>query len=224
MRALLMRVARREHIFVVIVPHTVTDWRSCSVFFREFTRIYAACASHRSPALPPLAIQVRDVADAQRCTDHSAPLRYWRRRFQGLSVASRCPLTQGEATPTDGAPTMHEMKSSPRSLASAMLEFSRRHSASPALLSVACVAAFLHLRSKEQHVVVGLVHANRSNPGTRDLIGCFADCVPLLVDCSGAPSLGELVRRVSVTLAEAEAHGAPWALVRDLLDDPAHLA
>src|SRR5262249_9684767 len=66
LRTALFRVGPREHLLLIVLHHAVCDGWSMGVLFRELGALYAAGREGRADPLPPLPIQVADVAVWQR--------------------------------------------------------------------------------------------------------------------------------------------------------------
>jgi Condensation domain len=223
LRCELLRFGPEEHLLVACIPHTSGDARSQEIFFREFALTYVGLATSRPFAPPHLPMQLRDVAAWQRSKVHTRALRYWQEHLASLTERDRCPLTSGIWR---GAAAEREctMAAYDAATAAAYTEFSRRHSASPALLTTAGAALVARHHARGPRAVVNLVHASRSDPGTRDLIGCLCDAVPLVINLQAPVSFSALLRQLAATLRNAEAHILPWTIARDLLGGPVDIA
>jgi hypothetical protein len=96
LRCVLVRLGEREHVFLRVWHHIVSDGWSSGIFNRELSAAYAAFAEGREPTLPLLPIQYADYALWQRerlqgeLLDRQ--LGYWKHQLDG--VATRAPTDQ----------------------------------------------------------------------------------------------------------------------------------
>ena len=219
-RAQLLSLGPTDHVLAIVVPHTIADLRSRAIFVREFSALYDALANSKPPRLESAPAQLRDVADWERHADHGRSLTYWRGVLSGLDRTSVRPLTGIETQALPVTEVQESMPSTSRSLTQAIHRVAEERGAHPALVLVALVAAVQRLHSRSDVTVVGLMHANRLRPTLRGVVGSLADCVPLVLHVPSDISFAELVDQVTVALHLAEAHPAPWSLIRDLLPGP----
>jgi amino acid adenylation domain-containing protein len=66
LRCLLLRTADEEHVFILTIPHIVTDGWSMNVFQRELATLYGSYLEQKPSPLPELAVQYTDFAVWQR--------------------------------------------------------------------------------------------------------------------------------------------------------------
>ncbi|HEU4556306.1 MAG TPA: amino acid adenylation domain-containing protein, partial [Longimicrobium sp.] len=81
---------------------------------------------------------------------------------------------------------------------------SQRHGATLHMPLLAGWAALLARLSGQDEVVVGTPSANRGRSEIEGLIGFFVNTLPLRVDLSGGPRVGELLQRVKTRALEAQ--------------------
>src|SRR5208337_2838245 len=86
-RATLLRLGSREHVFILMMHHIICDWRSEGVLWRDLAALYPAFSCGKPPALPPLPIQHGDYAvwQQQRVAeaDFAEDLAYWEGNLRG---------------------------------------------------------------------------------------------------------------------------------------------
>ena len=66
LRARLLRLGARDHLFLITVHHIAVDGWSLPIVTRELSALYEAFAAGRPSPLPELPIQYADFADWQR--------------------------------------------------------------------------------------------------------------------------------------------------------------
>src|SRR5262249_7382572 len=89
----------------------------------------------------------------------------------------------------------------------------------PFVTLLAGFSALLHRYTGQQDFAVGSVIANRARTELREMIGFFANTLPLRCDFSGDPSFRTLLHRTQGTVAEAMLHGElPFAEIVNAAD------
>ena len=81
---------------------------------------------------------------------------------------------------------------------------SQRHGTTLFMTLLAGWAAVLARLSDQDDVVIGTPSANRGRPEVEELIGFFVNTLPVRVDLSDGPSVGELLARVKARALEAQ--------------------
>ena len=86
-RALLIQLGGNDYVLVVVMHHVVADGHTGSIFFDELSEIYKALLVGGLPALPELAFQYPQYAEAQR-EQMKGPrldreIEYWRSHLEG---------------------------------------------------------------------------------------------------------------------------------------------
>ncbi|MFD0371242.1 amino acid adenylation domain-containing protein [Streptomyces sp. NPDC127114] len=223
-RALLVRVAPDDHLFLFVAHRVVCDERSLALLTGELAEVYRASKDGDAPRLPALPVQYPDHAAWQRDRLDGAELDrlagYWRDRLAGAEVLEFPTDRPRGDTPTyagdaRGFTVGHEALERARTLA-------REEGTTPYDVLLAAFFTLLHRYSGLDDLVIGSPDANRRHASVAPVIGPFADTTVLRGDVSGDPAFRELVRRVGRVVSEAHEHGGlPFAeLVRAV--DPAH--
>src|SRR5207237_2738616 len=96
----LLRLESNEHIFVVVMHHTISDGWSLGIFFRELQACYDALVNGgTAPKLPEVALRYADYAHWRRQSVQGAALEeelaYGKQKMAGappaLEVPADCP-------------------------------------------------------------------------------------------------------------------------------------
>jgi len=209
-RASLLRLTEREHVFLIAIHHLVFDGWSENVLFKELSALYEAYCNNQSSPLPELPIQYADFASWERDwlkgEALEGELEYWRTRLAGTSVLR---------LPTDrlhpAVPSFRSAQQSftlARSLTNGLKDLSRQERATPFMTLLAALNALLHHYTGQDDVIVGAPSANRSRAETEALIGFFVNTLALRTDLSGNPTFRNLLRRVREGTLGAYAHAA----------------
>jgi amino acid adenylation domain-containing protein len=209
MRVAALRLAEEETMVVFTLHHIVTDGWSQNVLVRDLSEIYTALAEGRPPAPPPLLTRYADYAVWQRGWLSGgvldAQLAFWRERLAGapplLELHTDRPRTSNPGSHAGHASFVLSARTS-----DALRALSRREGASLFMTLLAVYQALLSRWSGQEDVVVGTPVAGRPRVELENLIGFFANMLPLRTDLSGDPSGRELIRRVRTGVLEALAH------------------
>ncbi len=209
LRALLIKLAEKEHIALVTMHHIASDGWSMSIFINEFSALYSAYSQGKGNPLAPLPIQYGDYAHWQRnwlqgrVLDQQ--LGYWEKQLAGLPVVHSLPLDhlRPSAQTFVGKTYISQIdKTTGR-------ELNNLCEAQGATLFMGLQAAFAALLSRysnETDIVMGSPIANREQAEIAGLIGFFANTLVLRSDLSGNPTFIELLQRSRNMLLEAYAH------------------
>ncbi|WP_437561756.1 amino acid adenylation domain-containing protein [Sorangium sp. So ce542] len=217
-RAALLRLADEEHALLVTAHHIACDGGSIPVLLRELSACYEAARAGRAPDLPPLPVQVADVAIWQRAQADAwrGQLEYWKRALADLE-----PLE----LPTDrprGSALSHRGDTVPVRLPAPLVEalraLGRREGATMFMLLLAGYVALLHRYTGRAGVAVGSPAGGRTQVEMEPLIGFFVNMLVLRVRVDDDPTFAELVRRVRQVTLEAQEHqDVPFEQVVDAL-------
>ncbi|HXM58508.1 MAG TPA: condensation domain-containing protein [Candidatus Dormibacteraeota bacterium] len=221
-RARLLRLAPDDHALLVAVHHLVTDAWSQLVCFRELRALYRDAG----PPEPPL--QYADYAAWQReaaaAGRFDAQLEHWARALAGAPPLLDLPLHPPAAAdrPWDGFRLGILDLDVAAPVAAALREIGRRAGASSFMTLLAAFAAVLAATAGQDEVVVGTPAAGRTRADLEQLIGFFANPLPLRVRVDRAEGFPDLLARVRASAADAFARqDVPLDLVLRRLDLPA---
>jgi amino acid adenylation domain-containing protein len=199
MRVLLAHLGDEDHALVLPIHHIVSDGWSMGVFFRELSTLYTAFHQGRPSPLPPLKVQYGDFAVWQE--EHLAggalerQIAYWKERLRGVPALLDLPVDRprpAEQTYRGGSYNFLL----PRDVSSRAQALAQREGATVFMFLLAALGALLARYTGEEDVVVGSPIASRTRPELEDVIGLFANTLPLRVDVSGDPTFRELLARV----------------------------
>ncbi|HEU5470744.1 MAG TPA: amino acid adenylation domain-containing protein [Actinophytocola sp.] len=202
-RATLLRLAEDDHVLLWTYHHIVFDGWSPTVFFRDFSELYQARVSGRTPKLPDLPVQYADFAAWQRDRLRGETLErgldFWRAELSGLTRAE-LPLDRPRPAEHSFAGDIVDFPLD-AALTERIREFSQRSGVTTFVTMLAVADALLHRWAGLTDVVIGVATSGRTNPETHDLIGYFNNLPPFRTRVSGEVTFTELVRRCASTVA-----------------------
>ncbi len=201
-RALLVRLAEDEHIFLMVMHHIVIDGWSIGIMHREFMDLYEAFASGKPSPLPELKVQYPDYALWHRQwfqgEVYETQLAYWKNQFKTLPPPLELPTDH----PRPSIQAHKAFRGSKRKLTLSkeltrkLKELCQKEEATLFMVLLAAYQVLLHRYTGEEDIVVGSPIAGRCLAETESLIGLFVNALALRVDLSGNPSFRELLTRV----------------------------
>jgi amino acid adenylation domain-containing protein len=227
LRGAVLRLAPDDHVVCLTLHHIAADGWSLSVMSRELTVLYgwfadlsaalrAAAGAPPPLPLPELAVQYADVADWQRrwLTGEllAEQLAYWRRQLGGDAPRA---ILATDGPPSRAGGTLEQIRFEvPREIVELLLALSRDEGVTLFMVLAAAVTLLLYRYTGNRRIVVGTMHANRTLSAAEDLIGLFANVLPLATTVAPEWTFRELLGRVRETTLGAFAHhDTPYELV-----------
>jgi acyl carrier protein len=190
--ARLHRFGPEDHVFEWRLHHIVTDGWSSDIAMREIREAYVAHLEGRAPNLPELRVQYADYARWQEDflgTRAQPEENFWKSYLDGysgvLDLATTHPRTPDRARTAGYATRRWDRRTAER-----ITEFATRRHVTPFILGHAVTAVLVAKVAQQSDVVVGAVVAGRTAPETENLIGFFANTLPLRysVDVTATPA------------------------------------
>ena len=206
-RVTLLRLAPDEHVLCVVVHHIAADGWSMTVLARELSEVYAAAVTGSVHALPRLPSSFRDHVAAGRIGDGAgAALEYWRSQLADPPILE-LPLDRPrprERSSAGGVVT----RVLPPPLVRRLHDVARGERCTPFMALFAAYAALLARHTGQSDICIATPVAGRDRVELEGLVGYFSTTLVLRCDLDGAPSFGELMKRVRRTLLQGMRHQA----------------
>ena len=221
LRALLLRLAPDQHVFITIMHHIVSDGWSMVVFLRELAQIYSAFSLDKASPLPDLPIQYVDFAHWQRewLKDEvlDAQVGYWTDRLGGEIPVLNLPADHPRPAIQTFRGDTHTLLLPP-ALHDELNALGRREGTTLFMTLLAAFKTLLYRYCGEPDVIIGTPIANRNRSEVEPLIGFFLNTLVLRTDLSGNPTFRELLGRVREVALGAYAHqDVPFELLLEQL-------
>jgi hypothetical protein len=207
-RALLVRVAPEDHVFVLAAHHIAVDGWSMPILWGELSAAYSAYSSGGVPDLPEPELQYADFAQWQRNWLDSGVLEeqlaHWRDRLVGLTPA--------EVPPDRPRPIRGSGRGAvidfvlPAELAGRLRALGAERGVTLFMVLLAGWYALLARYSGATDLSVGTPIAGRSRPEVVGMVGFFVNTLVLRTDVSGDPGFTEILDRTRTTALDAYAH------------------
>ncbi|MGW1876261.1 condensation domain-containing protein [Streptomyces sp. NPDC001975] len=198
----------RIHYLSMAMHHAVTDNRSWAVIVRDLAELYRAARSGRAPELPELPVQFADYAHWQHewllgpgGREHET---CWREIMRDVPGVSSLP-TDFPRTAEIGSDSGVVTRRVDTGLAARLRAAGRRMEVP--LFSVVLTA--FHLLAARaggrDEFVVGTLNGNREHPGLSDIVGDFADLVPIRLTGVGDLTVAGRVQATHQAILDARA-------------------
>jgi hypothetical protein len=202
LRIALVRLAADEHLYLLTIHHTATDWITFQVFFQELIRIYEGGSLPLPPVqFPDYALWEREHYQGEVLEEEA---RFWRKELEGfplvLDLSDRPrPAVQSQRGGLFRVRAGAERTDRLRALA-------RREGATMFMAVLAVLNALVARATGRERIVIGSNSANRPRPELEAVAGLFLTQVPFATDVSGDPEFREVLARTKRTALSAYAH------------------
>jgi aryl carrier-like protein len=209
LRAGLLRITDTDHVVVLSVAHVVCDAWSLGVVMKELAQAYvadspAALAGGTAPSWRGWVLWQRALLDA---LDARPAFTYWRRR---LADVGPIPVLRLAVEPPRPGPIGVRGASVHASVRAedlaALRAFAAQRNATLYMVVLAALKVVLRRLVSSDDVVVASPFANRTEPGTQDLVGWLSHTLVLRTDLTGAETFDDVLERVRRTTLEAQEH------------------
>jgi amino acid adenylation domain-containing protein len=203
LRAALFRLGPDDHVLSLVVHHVAVDGWSMHTLFADWSLAYAARLGGSAPAPRESVVGYADFAVWQRGLlggPIAAELRGWWRDalagVEGLEIAGDRPRPAAQSH--RGEWCRFEL---PARLVDSLRSLARECGATLYMTSLCAFGALLSRHTGQDDVVIASPIADRAHPDLQGVLGNFVNTVPLRLDFSGDPTVGEMLgraRRVAV--------------------------
>jgi amino acid adenylation domain-containing protein len=176
LRARLVRLGAERHVLLAAFHHIAFDGWSLPVFLDELGRFYGG------ETLPPLRVQLPDLAAAQARRQDKAGLEFWRATLAGLERTELPTDRRPPAMPSgQGVATRFHLPGD-------VLGLAREEGTTTFVVLLTAFLLTLGREAGQEHPAVGIPVANRTEPGSEALIGFLVNTLVLRADLTGDPS------------------------------------
>ena len=209
-RATLLRLSAREHVFILMMHHLVCDWSSEGVLWREMSAAYHAFVHGEALTLAPLPVQFGDYAAWQQQQTEAVfagDLEFWERNLKGAPGLLELPSDRPR-------PPELSYRGARRRfcfggpLVEALRDCSRRERVSLFTVFAAALDVVLYRYTGREDILLGIPLADRERAELQPLIGFLLHTQVLRARLSDGLSCRELLAQVQKAVLELYSHSA----------------
>jgi acyl carrier protein len=208
--ARLLSVNENDHVFIVVMHHSVSDGWSLDILYKELRANYEALEKNLPTAeLPELPVQYPDFAVWKRRSLEGPLLNndldYWKQKLTGAPALTDLPADFSPTETGDPKAGAETVDFDARSMQH-LQTICRRDSVTPFMVLLASLAISLRKWTGQEDLVIGTVVAGRVRREIENLIGCFINFLPLRVAAPASISALEILSQVRASVAEGQDH------------------
>lgn len=214
-RALLIRVAPKAHVFVLSVHHVVADAASINIIKQDLAAFYAAETGGPRPKPEPLPIGYGDFVHWQRelrdTDEYQRQLGYWVSEFAGLAVQGKFPVDP-EITDRSGPFSKYIEFEPPVEWQRRLKAFSIRQGVTPYVVLAAAMHLALADYSGIEQQMVWTPISRRTRVELEQSVGLYTNLIAVAERVAGELTVKEFIDRIERKVLQAHANGDVSAL------------
>ena len=220
----MFRLAEDEHALFLLVHHIQFDGRSMTILVSELAELYRAHQARTAPRLPDLPTSYLDFAAWQRDSAQGeavlAEVAHWRHKLAGLGEPLALPTDHPRPPQPSNAAGAVELSVS-GSQTERLRQLGRSQEASVFMVVLAGYYAVLQRLTGQTDFVVGFPVQGRDDASIEELIGFFANILPLRLTVQPDHSFTEVIANTKTAVLEALQHAdAPFEQIVRALQLP----
>ena len=222
-----------SQVLLIVVHHILIDWVSLETLIGELAALYAAAAPeaaghaagdvarHAEAALPATPATHEEFAIWEAGWLESPlgdeSLRFWRQLLAGRRPAARLPFCSSRSDHDGRRGRMHAFAIDPQ-LRAAVRDCAAREHATPSMILLSAFAVLLTQFTREHQVMLGASVVGRPSDRFADVLGYFANVLPLPLDIDPAQPFARIVEQVRTLMIRALDHQQyPFSLLKEKL-------
>ena len=208
LRCKLLILANNDYIFLISKHHIIVDDWSFDIFYKELSVAYKSFLNGQQPQLKDLQINYIDYALWQQhwlTTDEAKnQLAYWRAKLENrinleFPTDYQRPVRQKFKGENLSFHLLEEYVTGLKSLA-------QKTQATPYVILLSLFDVLLARYTGQEDIIIGTPIANRNNPQTEDVIGCFVNILLIRSNLGGNPTFFEFIIKNKEVIFEAQAN------------------
>jgi len=207
-RVKLFQLRTDDFILMMTCHHIISDGWSLSVLLNEFSLFYTNLIQERQLKLPELTVNYGDFTlwHQQHQEDRETSLlNYWTNQLTGALPLLNLPTDHPRPAIQTYKGTIQYFHIS-QDVRTQTEAFSQAHGATLFMVLIAVFQVLLHHYSNQDDIVIGSPIASRNSSRLENLIGCFANVIPLRTQIQNNPSFREFLAQVKKVSLEGYTH------------------
>lgn len=181
LRAALLRVEPEVHLFVWVVHHIICDGWSLGTLMRELGELYAAELEQRPTKLaPPLSLReyASRIAAGRASPEFAGAREFWNNQFADQVPVLELPTDRPRPAERTYAGA-DRVRAIPPALTTAFKRLCAERECTPFTALFAAFNVLLHRLTTQDDIVVGVPSAAQVMDGAENLVGHFANLLPV---------------------------------------------
>ncbi|MEU4160005.1 amino acid adenylation domain-containing protein [Actinoplanes sp. NPDC026670] len=209
MRCTAVKLAENVYVALISTHHSSSDGWSMAIVFKEVALLYPALRAGLEPNLPAPVAQYGDFAVWQR--EHldeetmAGELEYWKKALEGIPPRLALPNDRPYPARRTFAGHHHTAALDPDTT-TALERLAETEGASISMVLLAACSIVLHRYTQQDDLVFGAAITGRVRSETEEIIGCFANALPLRIGVTRDDTLLDVLRRSRQVVASAFDH------------------
>ncbi len=209
MRVTVLRLGHSEHVALLTLHHCVSDGWSLAIVVQEAATLYKGFREGKDAALPPPLIQYGDFAAWERARMDeeriAAEVEHWKRVLAGIPSRLELPVDRPYPVRRTFAGGDHQVVL-PSALTTELQRWAQDEGVSISMILLAAVSVVLHRYTGQDDLVIGAAVNGRVRSETEQIIGCFANALPLRVKMARAQTLRDVLHQARDVVSTAFDH------------------
>ncbi|MFP4122418.1 amino acid adenylation domain-containing protein [Coleofasciculus sp.] len=197
-RVNLFQVRTDDSILMITCHHIISDGWSLGVLLNEISVFYTHFRQGSQLYLPEIQVNYGDFTlwhqQRQRDTE-TALLNYWTNQLTGVLPLLKLPTDHPRPARQTFKGTIQYFHIN-QDVRNQIESFSQTHGATLFMVLIAVFQILLHRYSNQDDIVIGSPIASRNYSSLENLVGCFANIIPLRTQINNNPSFREFLAQV----------------------------
>jgi amino acid adenylation domain-containing protein len=208
-RVSLLKISPREHVFILMMHHSVCDWGSEGIIWRELSAAYRAFLQGQQVVLPALPVTHADYVAWQHKrlanTDFAEDLAFWEETLRGAPALLELPADRPRPPMMSYKGGRLRWKLS-NALTEALRNTSRNEKTSLFTIFSAALDTLIHRYTGSEDISLGIPLADRDHQELQSVVGFLLHVHVLRTRLSGDITFRDLISRVQKGALDLYAH------------------
>lgn len=208
-RARLMRIGERQHVFGFTIHHIISDGWSMQIVLKELLQLYNAYVKGLPGALPPLRIQYKDYSEWERGQYNSQAFlkhqQYWLDRLKGDLPYLELPADH----PRPAVKSFRGNQVSlllPREVTQGISALAGKHRVSFFTALLTAVYTLLYRYTEQSDIIIGTAVSGRDHADLENNLGFYVNTLAMRAQILPEDSFASLLRKMQDITLEAFNH------------------
>lgn len=208
-RTKLLRLSELEHIFLIIMHHTITDLSTEHQLVSELETLYNSFLAEKPHSLEKPTHQYADYAAWQKewlkGEEFSSMLSFWKQKLSDHNGFLDIP-TYRQRPPVQSLKGTSLPLEFTTSFTNDLKRFSSRENVPLFITLLTAYLVLLYRYSRQKNITIGIPFTNRRRKEWKDIMGCFVNILPLSFDLSDSTDFREVMSQVRKEMLGAHRH------------------